>query len=194
MNRKSIFLMIGVGLACGALTVLGQGALPGSWNHFANSGAVWLVAAFVVGALMRSTTWAMVGGFLSLVLALLSYTIVAAVLGYTYRFSAIALWSSVALVGGPVFGLSGYWWRHAANSWRTAIGSALMGGVFIAEGWYELVKIQDKPAGWVSILIGIIMVIFLPRSWKDRRRSFAVLLPTVLLGIGAYALLALLTS
>jgi hypothetical protein len=191
---RNIAWIVGIGLAFGALTVLGQAILPGSWNHFANSGAVWLVAAFMVGIWTPSVLWAMMGGFISLIMALAGYTVVITVLGLTYPFSAMAFWGTVALVGGPVFGLAGQWWRHPTGSWRHATSAALMGGVFIAEGWYLLTIIQDMLAGWVSIVIGVLFAILLPRSWKDRFHSLAALVPIVLLGIGAFALLARLTS
>jgi len=194
-NRiRNIAWIVGLGLAFGALTVLGQAALPGSWNHFANSGSVWLIAAFVVGVLMPSVIWAMMGGFISLVMALAGYTAVITVLGPNYPFSTIAFWGAVALVGGPIFGLAGQWWRNTAGSWRHAASSALMGGVFIAEGGYMLTIILDTLAGWVSIVIGVLLAILLPSSWKDRSRSLAALIPIVFLGIGAYALLGHLTS
>jgi len=191
---RNIVWIVGIGFAFGALTVLGQATLPGSWNHFANSGAVWLIAAFVVGVLMPSVIWATLGGFISLVMALAGYTAVITLLGLTYPFSTIAFWCAVALVGGPIFGLAGQWWRYTTGSWRHAASAALMGGVFIAEGWYMLTIIQDTLAGWVSILIGGLLAILLPHSWKDRSRSLAALIPIVLLGIGAFALLARLTS
>jgi hypothetical protein len=37
------------GLAVGGLTLWLQGILPGAWNHLANSGAVWVLAAFGAG-------------------------------------------------------------------------------------------------------------------------------------------------
>ncbi len=191
---RNIALILGVGLTFGALTVLGQATLPGSWNHFANSGAVWLVAAFLVGGLMPSAPWAMMGGFISLVGALAGYTAVITILELTYPFSTIAFWGGIGLVGGPIFGLAGQWWRYHADSWRHALSAALMGGVFIAEGWYILTINQDALAGWVSIAIGGLLAIFLPRSWKDRTRSLAAFIPIVLLGIAAFAWLAQLGS
>jgi hypothetical protein len=193
-SLRSIAWAAGVGLGVGALTVLGQATLPGSWNHFANSGAVWLVAAFVVGAWMPSVPWAMVSGFISLLMALAGYTAVISVLGLTYPFSASAFWGAVGLAGGPAFGLAGQWWHHSGGSWRHAISAALMGGVFIAEGWYMLTIIQDPLAGWVSVLIGGLLAILLPRSWKDRFRCLAALIPIVLLGIGVFTWLSRLAA
>lgn len=190
----NIIWMVGVGLAFGALTVLGQATLPGSWNHFANSGAVWLVAAFVVGALMSSFIWAIFGGFITLVSELAGYTAIITILGLTYPISTIAFWSAIGLVGGPIFGLAGQWWRWDNDAWRQAISSALMGGVFIAEGWFMLTVNHDALAGWVSIAIGGLISILLPRTWLGRSRSLVALIPIVLLGIAAFALIGRLTS
>ncbi len=194
-NRlRSLAWMTGIGLLFGALTVLGQAVLPGSWNHFANSGAVWLIASFLVGWRMPSAAWAAAGGFVSLIGALAGYTAVITLLGLAYPLSTIAFWGAIALVGGPIFGLAGWWRRRPADAWPHAVSAALMGGVFIAEGWYMLAVIQDALSGWVSIAIGGLFALLLPRTWKARSRSLAALVPIVLLGIAAYALLARLAS
>jgi hypothetical protein len=54
--RSTIIAAAG-GLVLGALTLSIQGVLPGSWNRLANSGAVWIVGAFVVGAMTRDAGW-----------------------------------------------------------------------------------------------------------------------------------------
>ena len=46
----TIALVAVAGLGLGVLTVYGQ-RLPGGWSTLANSGAVWLVFAFVAGSL-----------------------------------------------------------------------------------------------------------------------------------------------
>ena len=45
------------GLAIGGLTLWLQGILPGAWNHLANSGAVWALAAFGAGILAAGLGW-----------------------------------------------------------------------------------------------------------------------------------------
>jgi hypothetical protein len=126
--------------------------------------------------------------------ALAGYTAVITLIGLTYPFATIAFWGAIALVGGPIFGLAGNWWFRNADPWRSAISAGLMGGVFIAEGWYMLTIIQDSKAGWVSIGIGVLFASLLPRSWNVRFRTLAALIPITLLGIMVFTLLARFSS
>jgi hypothetical protein len=131
-----------VGLAVGVLTLVGQGVVPGDWNHLVNSGAVWLLFAFFAGSLVRSPGWAACAGLETLAGTLVGY--------YLARFVAydmspargtLLFWVVLALVGGPIFGLAGSWWcdRHRL---KQAAGAALLGGVFLAEGADILINMQ----------------------------------------------------
>jgi hypothetical protein len=186
---QRIGIMILAGLGVGALTVLGQGSLPGSWNHFANSGAMWLLAAFLIGALMPSYRWAAPAGVVTLFGALAGYTLTTATIGYAYTVSAFAFWGAVGLVGGPVFGAAGRGWRSPDIRLRV-IGLALLGGVFAAEGWYYMNRsLQDFLAGWLFIAIGLLLAVLLARSNKERLYTLLVMLPITMVGIGVYALI-----
>src|SRR5262245_58258338 len=66
-----------VGIAIGVLTLIGQGHLPGAWQHLANTGGPWLVGAFFIGALTPSSRWAAVAGLVTLLGALLGYYVAA---------------------------------------------------------------------------------------------------------------------
>ena len=56
-----------VGVANALLTLLAFGTLGSGWNTLGNSGAIWLLVAFGVGALMPNTGLAIVGATASLV-------------------------------------------------------------------------------------------------------------------------------
>jgi hypothetical protein len=134
------------GLAVGALTFVAQGLLPGTLNHFANSGAVWLAPAFFIAALMPG--WkgaALVSTEMLLGEVLGYYGLAALVLGTGFGFF-VALWTGTALVGGPLAGVAGFWWRHARFAWRV-VAVAFLGGVFIAEGIFLLLSGASAPGG-----------------------------------------------
>jgi hypothetical protein len=186
---QRIALMILAGLAVGALTVFGQSILPGSWNHFANSGAMWLLAAFLIGSIMPSYRWACAAGVVTLFGALTGYTLTAGALGYPYTLSAFAFWGVIGVIGGPIFGAAGYAWRSQDIRQRV-IGLGLLGGVFVAEGWYYMSPyLQDFLAGWLFIAIGLLLALLLARSFKEKLYTLLVMLPITAAGIGVYALL-----
>ncbi|MDR3573459.1 MAG: DUF6518 family protein [Anaerolineaceae bacterium] len=186
LQRTAFMILAGLGL--GALTLFGQGVLPGSWNHFANSGAMWLLGAFLVGALMPSYRWAVAGGVITLFGALAGYTLAAGALGFQYPLSALAFWGAIGLVGGPLFGAAGRAWRSADIRQRV-IGLALLGAVFAAEGWYTLRVNQDVLAGGLLITIGVLLALLLPRSGKERLYTLLAMIPITALGIAAFALI-----
>jgi hypothetical protein len=190
-QRTALVLL--AGLALGVLTLLGQGILPGSWNHFANSGAVWLLGAFLIGALMPAYAWAAAAGVLALIGALIGYSIAARALGFEYPLFYVAFWSGVSVVGGPVFGLAGYAWRFGSLR-RRIIGLALLGAVFAAEGWFIIQYNQDLLAGSLFIMIGVLLALFLAGSARERLYTVLLMLPLTGLGMGVYALISWLTE
>jgi len=62
------------GLALGTMTLATQNILPGDWNRLANSGAVWVIGAYAVGAVTRDPGWpTRLGGIAVLVGAVAGY-------------------------------------------------------------------------------------------------------------------------
>ena len=186
---QKITLMALGGLLLGALTLFGQGALPGSWNHFANSGAVWLLAAFLVGSRRSSFAWAYVGGAVTLLGALIGYTLGAGAVGLSYPLAAVAFWGSVALGGGPLAGAAGRAWRTDVARLHV-MGLAFIGAVFAAEGWYVLTYIQDALAGWVSVGLGVVLVLALARSGRERLYTLVLMVPLTGLGMLVYVFIS----
>jgi hypothetical protein len=177
------------GLALGVLTLFGQGILPGSWNHFANSGAMWLLGAFLIGAIMPGFRWASAAGVVVLLGALIGYSLAAKALDFVYPLFYVAFWGGVSVVGGPVFGAAGYAWRSGSTVGRV-IGLSLLGAVFAAEGWYTIQFNQDLLAGSLFIIIGLLLSIFLAASAKERLYTILVMLPLTGLGIGVFVLIS----
>jgi hypothetical protein len=184
-------LVVLAGLALGVLTLLGQGILPGSWNHFANSGAMWLLCAFLVGSLMPNYRWASAAGVVVLVGALIGYSLAAWAFGFAYPVFYVIFWGVVSVVGGPVFGSAGHAWRSGIFRARV-LGLSLLGAVFAAEGWYTIQYNQDLLAGSLFIIIGLLLSFFLAGHNNARERLYTILLmlPLTGLGMGVFVLIA----
>ena len=181
------------GLALGLLTLLGQAVLPGNWNTLVNSGAIWLLPTFFLGATIAGAGWAALAGLGLLLCAVLGYFLSAQVFfGISFSFAGAAFWGIVALIGGPVFGLAGNWWR-SVRLYRQVVAVALLGGEFITEGIYYLLVIPEHKAasGWVMMAAGLLLIILLARSKRVRWYALFALPLAILLGAGAYWLINL---
>lgn len=185
-----------VGIALGVLTLIGQGQLPGAWQHLANAGGPWLVGAFFISALVPSSRWAAVAGLVTLLGALLGYYVAAHFLVEASASSGIvAFWIGIALVGGPLFGMAGHWWRDA-REWRRVAGAALLGAVIVAEGIYllQVVIPEDRPAGWAGIAVGIAVPLLLGRTAGDRLLGLVAMVPALLLGLAGFLVMTVVYS
>ena len=186
----AVALVAVAGLGIGVLTVYGQ-RLPGGWSTLANSGAVWLAAAFIVGSLMRSDLSAAATGGGLLVGAVIGYyaAVPIVVEGAAANMRSVAIWSGTALVGGPVFGVAGRWWRRESSSKRV-IAIGLLGGVFVAEGINDVRYIPTvRTAGWVLLAVGLLVPWVLGRSWRERLLGLAAMVPVALVTFGAHQLI-----
>ena len=188
---KVVLVLVGAGLAIGVLTVYGQGRLPGQWSTLANSGAVWLVFAFAAGSCMRSDGAAAAAGAGVLVCAVIGYYVAVPVVveGAAANMHSVAIWTGTALVGGPVFGVAGRWWRGRSAP-RTGIALGLLGGVFVAEGVYDVTTIPHiRTAGWVMLTVGLVVPLALGRSTDERLLAFGTMVPVVAITLGVYAII-----
>lgn len=158
---KKILISAATGAAVGILTVAGQKYLPMNLNFLANSGAVWLIPAFLLSFFLKSA-WK--SSILTAICCLLG-----CVYGY-YGFESllnqhafaltrgVLVWSVMALLAGCVFGLGAYW-ANAKTGWRKYCGMNLLPAVFAAEGCDQLLHLADYshmiPAVILQIVIGI---------------------------------------
>jgi hypothetical protein len=164
-----VVLIGSIGVANGLLTLLAFGTLGAGWNTLGNSGAIWLLVAFGVGALLPTTGLAIAGATASLVGSVVWFYMAAHYLvGVPVSSAGIAIWLVASVMGGPLYGLAGHWWRVGPGM-RHVVGLALMGGVFIAEGIFTLVHDPlVAVVGWVAVGIGALFTIALARSARDR--------------------------
>jgi len=177
-----------VGVSNALLTLLAFGTLGEGWNTLGNSGALWLLVAFGVGALMPTSGLAVAGAAASLVGSVVWFYMAAHYLvGIPVSSAAIAIWLIASVVGGPLYGLAGRWWRRGPGA-RHVIGLALMGGVFLAEGVFTLINHSRLPiVGWVAVGVGAVFTIALARSTRDRVLGLVALPIVAAFAIVAYA-------
>jgi hypothetical protein len=155
----------GGGLAVGLLTLWLQGVLPGAWNHLANSGAVWCLAAFAAAALLRAARGtAIAAGTLTLFGAVIGYYAGATVFLHD-DISPAALqwpliWLCVALVAGPVYGLAGAAYRSPYRGPRL-LSVVAVGAVFLAEAAYLLFGLAYRSEAGIMMLAGLVLPVVL---------------------------------
>jgi hypothetical protein len=176
-----------IGVTNGLLTLLAFGTLGAGWNTLGNSGAIWLLVAFAVGALMPTAGLAIAGATASLVSSVVWFYMAAHYLiGMPVSSAGIAIWLLASVAGGPVYGLAGHWWRTGSGT-RHVVGLALMGGVFIAEGVFTLIHAPLLPiVGWVAVAVGAIFTVALARSTRDRLLGLVALPIVTGLALVAY--------
>ncbi|MCG8928076.1 DUF6518 family protein [Lentzea sp. CC55] len=160
------------GLLLGVLTNLGQGVLPGGFNSLANSGAIWVVAAFVAGARSRRPILA---GTLTQVGAVAGYY------GYAELFRdgmgdlhAPSVWLALAFVAGPLFGTAGSRWRQD-RGWRHWTGAGVLGAVFGMEGLWHLFVLGYRDTGITACALAVVLPLLISRNrWQALAVSAAL--------------------
>ena len=183
---RRVALVVGVGLATGVITQIGQSVLPDGWSQVANAISPWLFIAFLVGATMPDARWAAAAGIATLVLALVGYyAMVELRFGYGASTGSLVRWGVGALVGGPVFGVAGWRWRVGPPRQR-AIALGLLVAVAIAEGAYDAVVLGNTAVGAGFILAGLVVPLLLGRGRDDRLGAYLAALPWLALGALGY--------
>ncbi len=201
-NRRVILLAVLVGGGLGVFSVLADGILPGRlFGILGNIAAPWGLAAFLVGC--QTTSWrrgALAGG-LALVVGVAVYYLGVAERGYVAG-GANLVWTAVALVAGPVMGLSGAAIRSRPAHppvWAVAAPSAMLvaEAIFLAldrKVWrwnlgaepYRLIDLGVM----IALLFGGLALPFVFE--KDRPRRGVVYLVVALVGVGgAFGFVAL---
>ena len=188
---RALVAAVVAGLIVGALTQLGQRLLPDAVQPVANSISPWLSLSFAVGAVSRGPRLAALGGWLSLVFALVGYYVLVEVqFGYGASTSSLVLWGAASLLGGLVFGPAGWLWRNGSSVQR-AIAAGLLAAAFVAEAAYLFVVLQPeaKPASALFLVIGLALPMFLGRSWSQRRLAYLAVVPSLGLAVLGYVCL-----
>ncbi len=185
---KKIGVVIGAGLATGAITQLGQAWLPEGLTQWANAISPWLLVAFLVGSVMPGNVQAAIAGATTLVLALVGYNVMLHLqIGYSSSVSATLFWAIGALAGGPVFGIAGRTWRIGTRRQR-AVALGLLVAVFVAEGARNGLQLAYPIAGATFIIVGLLLPLILGRTREVVGWAYVAAVPMV--GLGALGYLA----
>jgi hypothetical protein len=179
------------GLALGAVTQVMQGLLPEQLGWLANSLSAWLVAAFVLGAVVPAARVAAVASAVMLLAALTGYYLAIQVrYGSGVEGALSPFWLLGAVVGGPVFGSVGWWWRKGSPK-QQHWSAGLLGALLVAEGVYFLLVVTDPVVGLGAIAVGILVPGLLGRTWRARLLGYLAVVPC--LGLAAAGYVAMLT-
>jgi len=149
--------IVASGLAVGIVTQILQGVLPDGWGVLANSGVMWALMAFALGAALPTPRWATAGGAVQLVIASIVYYIAVDWFeGHSSDPRGAIIWSAAGIVAGPVFGLAGHWFTHRA-AWRYSV-LTLVAGVLVGEGIHLIWFVGNpdlRPAGITELILAV---------------------------------------
>lgn len=184
--------VVGAGLAVGIGTQVMQGVLSGSWSVLANSGVMWALAAFALGAVLPTTRWAMVGGAAHLVIASFAYyEAVEWFEGSSSDLSRSLIWALAGVIAGVVFGLAGHLCVRR-SAWRGP-SLALVGGVLVGEGMHLSRMVGDaalRTAGAAELMVaavfGVAAFVAAARHSPSDARSRVVTTTAVALAASAW--------
>lgn len=193
---KKYILAIMLGLAVGVLTLVGQKYFPMNLNFLANSGAVWLIPAFLLGYFEKENRLQSIAtSIVCLLGCVYGYYIFEAVLNHhAFTFAGGALlWSGVALIAGAVFGL-GAFFANQENSKLKYFGMNLLPAVFTAEGLDNVIHIKDYshmvPAVIMKIIIGVILYLVINKKDMLRLKNIISYIVITALGVAAFTVLS----
>lgn len=164
-------------------------------NFLANSGAVWLIPAFLLSYFEKENRLqAIVTTIVCLLGCVYGYYIFEAVLNHhAFTLSGgVLLWSGIALIAGAVFGL-GAFFANQENSKLKYFGMNLLPAVFTAEGLDNVIHIEDYshmvPAVIMKIIIGVILYLVINRKDVIKLKNIISYVLITVLGVVAYAVL-----
>lgn len=194
-GARRVGLIVIVGLATGALTQFWQSVLPDGWSQAANAISPWLVVAFLLGSTMPDDRWAAAAGVATLLLALVGfYAMTELRYGIGAGTGSLLFWGAGALVGGPVFGVAGRWWRTSPSHRRRALAIGLLAAVFVAEGIYHALVLSESGVGAGFAIVGAAIPAVLGRSRDDRLGGYVAIVPALLLGAFGFLVFEVLYS
>ena len=194
-KAKNYVLAILLGVFIGCLTLIGQKYLPNNLKFLSNSGAVWLVPAFLVSYLSKSSKKSSIAlCVIFLFFCVNSYYVFESIMNnHGFAFSKWqVVWNLMAVIAGSIFGLGAYF-ANRENGIVKYFGMNLLPAVFFSEGLQQIINIGEYihmiPATIMITSIGLIMYFAINRKGcfkKYNMLSFAIL---SIIGLVGYLLL-----
>lgn len=195
-SMKKYIMAIILGLMVGVLTLIGQKYLPMNLNFLANSGAVWLIPAFLLSYFEKGNRLQSIANTIVCLLGCVyGYYIFEAILNHhTFTLSGgTLLWTVVAFIVGAVFGL-GAFFANQKNSKLKYFGMNLLPAVFTAEGLDNVIHIKDYshmiPAVIMKIVIGVILYLVVNRKDVVKLKNMISYVVITIFGIVGFTVLA----
>ncbi len=178
----------GLGVALGVVDLVLIRLLPYPLADLANSSALWAVAAFALGRVLRGAPEvAAAAGAVLLVVAVESYYLAAVVVDLAAPVQLVTAhtvtWCVLGVLAGAAFGAAGAWSRDP-HRWRAAVAVALPVGVVLAEAWVRR-ALPDTALLTVTVALGLVAV--LPRDHAERARVATLALPLAVLCVAGFA-------
>lgn len=176
------------GFALGVLDFVWIRFVPFPFGALGNSSAVWAVAAFAFGYLVRHGLWrAGLGAAVLLVVAVPGYYVAAVWIQHDDWASIWApssfLWMCFGVLAGVVFGGAGVW--AGTGGWRRTVGVALPAAVLFAEA---LRWIRHGGPAVLDALLGVVVVALLTRRLRPLLAGLGLALLLALPGWAGFAL------
>ncbi len=187
-----------LGIFVGIITLFGQKYLPDCFRNLANSGAVWLVPAFLLSYYLAvNIKSSIIICTVTLIFSVFGYYIFEAIYNSHSIYSIfinvfIYIWLICAIVGGAIFGYGAYCAKFKSNYLRY-FGMNLLPSVFISEGFIQLIHIKEYihmiPNIILIIVLGIVIYFVINRRESFLFKNFISLLLITFLGIIGYSIL-----
>jgi hypothetical protein len=182
------------GLLIGALTEWLVLRVSFALTPLSNSAAPWIIVAFLVALTARSVRQSLGLAVVTLLAAVVGFYLGQGVRGWAVSGHQLAFWCTVAVVAGPVIGLSAGWLRHVNGVWG-AVGSGVLGGLLIGEALHGLSQPTFlTPHDYWHVQLGLgggLVVVLAAWNSRDRRHRRV---PLVIVSIAACAAVALATA
>lgn len=150
-----------VGTAMGALTAIGQSALPEQIRSAANSAGSWSLVAFALALRATDARRAMWVGATALAAMLLGYVILDQARGFPSSHQLILMWITAAVLAGPALGLAAYLLRSGSKT-HASLATGGLSGLLIGEGLYGLTVIRSSTSAtyWlIEISAGLLVLV-----------------------------------
>lgn len=197
--RRALLIAVAAGIALGAFSVLSDYFLVNPWAIAGNVAGTWVVVAFLVGAfaMKGAAREGALGGLVALLAATFAYYLGMSIgwdlVNVARLLPGVLTWGAVALVAGPVSGGAGaVWRRHSFRGrqqwWLPSVAIGILSAPLAAEGLYIALQFAGEAgsvAGFIELIVGLVLPVWLLRTWQEWRIAYTVMSTLGLLGLVA---------